>query len=104
MTNAYMATAPWQWGTVRCRVAAVAAAELDARCADRLHPRVALTECGPAASNVAVATSSMNVDPALVRACQRGEPGSMDALVRGTYADVYALSRRLLGNPEEAAD
>ena len=44
------------------------------------------------------------VDPALVRACQRGEPGAMDALVRGTYADVYALCRRLLGDPADAAD
>ena len=44
------------------------------------------------------------VDPALVRACQRGEPGAVDALVRGTYADVYALCRRLLGDPADAAD
>jgi RNA polymerase sigma-70 factor, ECF subfamily len=28
----------------------------------------------------------------------------MDALVRGTYADVYALCRRLLGDPADAAD
>lgn len=46
----------------------------------------------------------MHVDPTLVRACQRGEPGALDALVRVTYADVYALCRRLLGDPEEAAD
>jgi RNA polymerase sigma-70 factor, ECF subfamily len=44
------------------------------------------------------------VDPALVRACQRGEPGAMDALIRATYADVYALCRRLLGDPADAAD
>jgi RNA polymerase sigma-70 factor (ECF subfamily) len=44
------------------------------------------------------------VDPALVRACQRGEPGAVDALIRGTYADVYALCRRLLGDPADAAD
>lgn len=44
------------------------------------------------------------VDPELVRACQRGEPGAMDALVRGTYADVYALCRRLLGDDADAAD
>jgi len=46
----------------------------------------------------------MDVDPALVRACQRGEPGALDALIRATYADVYALSRRMLADPEEAAD
>src|SRR3954468_11884014 len=46
----------------------------------------------------------MDVDPALVRACQRGEPGALDTLVRATYADVYALCRRMLANPDEAAD
>src|SRR5581483_5068980 len=48
--------------------------------------------------------SQMDVDPALVRACQRGEPGALDTLIRATYADVYALSRRMLADPEEAAD
>jgi RNA polymerase sigma-70 factor (ECF subfamily) len=46
----------------------------------------------------------VQVDPALVRAVQRGETGAMDALIRGTYADVYALCRRLLGDPADAAD
>jgi len=46
----------------------------------------------------------LDVDPGLVRACQRGEPGALDELIRGTYADVYALSRRMLGDPDEAAD
>src|SRR5919206_1963582 len=46
----------------------------------------------------------MDVDPALVRACQRGTPGALDTLVRATYADVYALCRRMLANPDEAAD
>jgi RNA polymerase sigma-70 factor (ECF subfamily) len=46
----------------------------------------------------------MAVDPSLVRAVQRGEKGAMDDLIRGTYADVYALSRRLLGDPADAAD
>jgi RNA polymerase sigma-70 factor (ECF subfamily) len=46
----------------------------------------------------------MDVDPALVRACQRGEPGALDALIRATYADVYALSKRMLADPDEAAD
>jgi RNA polymerase sigma-70 factor (ECF subfamily) len=46
----------------------------------------------------------MDVDPALVRACQRGEPGALDALIRATYADVYKLARRMLADPEEAAD
>jgi RNA polymerase sigma-70 factor (ECF subfamily) len=46
----------------------------------------------------------VEVDPALVRAVQRGEKGAMDDLIRGTYADVYALCRRLLGDPADAAD
>ena len=46
----------------------------------------------------------MNVDPALVKACQRGEPDALDALIRATYADVYALCRRMLADPDEAAD
>lgn len=46
----------------------------------------------------------MQVDPELVRAVQRGERGAMDDLIRATYGDVYALSRRLLGDPSDAAD
>jgi RNA polymerase sigma-70 factor (ECF subfamily) len=46
----------------------------------------------------------MYVDAELVRACQRGEPGALDELIRATYADVYALCRRMLSNPDEAAD
>ena len=46
----------------------------------------------------------MHVDPELVRAVQRGDPGAMDALIRATYRDVYALCRRLLRDPDDAAD
>jgi RNA polymerase sigma-70 factor (ECF subfamily) len=46
----------------------------------------------------------MHVDPQLVRAVQRGERGAMDDLIRATYADVYALARRLLVDPSDAAD
>jgi RNA polymerase sigma-70 factor (ECF subfamily) len=46
----------------------------------------------------------MDVDPALIRACQRGESGALDTVIRATYADVYALCRRMLADPEEAAD
>ncbi len=46
----------------------------------------------------------MDVDPELVRAVQRGDPGAMDALIRATYASVYALCKRLLGDPSDAAD
>jgi RNA polymerase sigma-70 factor (ECF subfamily) len=46
----------------------------------------------------------MDVDPEVVRACQRGEAGALDALVRATYADVYALAFRLVRDREEAAD
>jgi RNA polymerase sigma-70 factor (ECF subfamily) len=48
--------------------------------------------------------SGVDVDPVLVRACQRGEPGAMDSLIRASYADVYALCRRLLGDDADAAD
>ncbi|MFA9431040.1 RNA polymerase sigma factor [Egicoccus sp. AB-alg2] len=47
---------------------------------------------------------SVDVDPDLVRAVQRGDAGAMDALVRATYAEVYATCRRLLGDPADAAD
>ena len=46
----------------------------------------------------------VDVDPALVRAVQRGEAGAMDALISASYADVYAMCRRLLGDPADAAD
>ena len=46
----------------------------------------------------------MDVDPQLVRAVQRGEAGAMDALIRASYADVYALCRRLLRDESDAAD
>jgi RNA polymerase sigma-70 factor (ECF subfamily) len=46
----------------------------------------------------------MDVDLDVVRAVQRGEPGAMDALIRATYAAVYALCLRLLGDPADAAD
>jgi RNA polymerase sigma-70 factor (ECF subfamily) len=46
----------------------------------------------------------MDVDIDIVRACQRGEPGAMDALIRATYADVYALAFRLVRDRDEAAD
>ena len=46
----------------------------------------------------------VDVDPELVRAVQRGEPGAMDALIRASYAGVYAVCKRLLGDPSDAAD
>jgi len=46
----------------------------------------------------------MDVDPALVKACQRGDAGALDELIRATYADVYALCRRMLADPDEASD
>jgi RNA polymerase sigma-70 factor (ECF subfamily) len=48
--------------------------------------------------------ASLDVDPDLVRAVQRGEPDAMDALIRATYTGVYTLCRRLLGDPADAAD
>jgi RNA polymerase sigma-70 factor, ECF subfamily len=49
-------------------------------------------------------TGGVDVDPELVRAVQRGDAGAMDALIRATYTSVYALCRRLLGDPADAAD
>ncbi len=46
----------------------------------------------------------MDVDPEVVRACQRGEAGALDALIRATYADVYALAYRLVRDRDDAAD
>ena len=46
----------------------------------------------------------MDVDPELVRAVQRGDAGAMDTLIRATYRDVYALCRRLMADPDDAAD
>jgi DNA-directed RNA polymerase specialized sigma24 family protein len=46
----------------------------------------------------------VDVDPLLVRAVQRGEPGAMDGFIRATYADVYARAQRLLDDPSDAAD
>jgi RNA polymerase sigma-70 factor (ECF subfamily) len=51
-----------------------------------------------------VQSGVVQVDPALVRAVQRGEKGAMDELIKSTYADVYSLCRRLLGDPADAAD
>jgi RNA polymerase sigma-70 factor (ECF subfamily) len=48
--------------------------------------------------------AGVDVDHELVRAVQRGEPGAMDALIRATYAAVYGLCGRLLGDPADAAD
>jgi RNA polymerase sigma-70 factor (ECF subfamily) len=46
----------------------------------------------------------MDVDIEIVRACQRGEAGAMDALIRASYADVYALAYRLVRDRDDAAD
>src|ERR1700760_4104483 len=46
----------------------------------------------------------MDVDPALGKGGQRGESGALRSLIRSTYADVYALCRRMLADPDEAAD
>jgi RNA polymerase sigma-70 factor (ECF subfamily) len=46
----------------------------------------------------------IDVDTEVVRACQRGEADAMDALIRASYADVYALAYRLVRDRDEAAD
>lgn len=45
-----------------------------------------------------------DVDADLVRACQRGERGALEQLIRATYPDVYSLARRMVADPELAAD
>lgn len=46
----------------------------------------------------------MDVDPELVRAVQRDQPGAMEALIRATHVDVHRLCLRLLRDPADAAD
>lgn len=46
----------------------------------------------------------MDVDPALVRAVQRGDPGAMEELIRATYTGVHRQCLGLLGNSADAAD
>lgn len=46
----------------------------------------------------------MDVPDDLIAACKRGEPDAFEELVRLTHRDVYALSLRLLGNPDDAAE
>lgn len=46
----------------------------------------------------------MDVDPELVRAVQRGEPGAMEALIEATYAGVHRHCLSLLRDPTDAAD
>jgi RNA polymerase sigma-70 factor (ECF subfamily) len=41
---------------------------------------------------------------ALVAAARGGDPEALDALVRATYADAYALAYRLTGNEDDARD
>jgi len=40
----------------------------------------------------------------LVEACQRGEPGAFDELVRLTHRTVYSMAYRLMGSADDAAD
>ncbi|HEX9765244.1 MAG TPA: sigma-70 family RNA polymerase sigma factor [Nitriliruptorales bacterium] len=46
----------------------------------------------------------MDVDPDLVRAVQRGEPGAMEELITATYLQVHRHCLRLLRDPSDAAD
>ena len=84
-----MATTPVGEGGALCL-----AAELDPASADWLQVFVRIFRD----------TAVVDVDPELVQAVQRGEPGAMDELIRSTYASVYAVCRRLLGDPGDAAD
>ena len=46
----------------------------------------------------------MEIDPELVRAVQRGEPGAMEDLITATYAGVHRHCLHLMGDPADAAD
>lgn len=46
----------------------------------------------------------MDVPDELIEACKRGEARAFEELVRLTHKDVYSLSLRLLGNPDDAAE
>lgn len=46
----------------------------------------------------------MDVPQSIVDACKKGDPLAFEELVRLTHKDVYALSLRLLGNPDDAAE
>lgn len=46
----------------------------------------------------------MDVPEELIEACKQGKPEAFEQLVRLTHKDVYALSLRLLGNPDDAAE
>lgn len=46
----------------------------------------------------------MEIDPGLVRAVQRDEPGAMQALIEASYPYVHRLCSRLMGDPGDAAD
>lgn len=46
----------------------------------------------------------MTVDPELVRAVQRGDPGAMESLIEATYTGVHRHCLSLLGDPTDAAD
>lgn len=47
---------------------------------------------------------AMDVDPELVRAVQRGEPGAMESLIEATYTGVHRHCLSLLRDPTDAAD
>jgi RNA polymerase sigma-70 factor, ECF subfamily len=44
------------------------------------------------------------VDPELVAACRRGDPGSFEEVVRRTHRQVYTLAYRLVGDRKDAED
>lgn len=46
----------------------------------------------------------MDVPDDVIEACKRGEPDAFEELVRLTHKDVYSISLRLLGNPDDAAE
>jgi RNA polymerase sigma-70 factor (ECF subfamily) len=44
------------------------------------------------------------VDPDLLAACRKGEPGAFEEVVRLTYRHVYTQALRLVGDRQEAED
>lgn len=46
----------------------------------------------------------MDVPESIIKSCQEGDQAAFEELIRLTHAQVYSLSLRIVGNPEDAAE
>jgi RNA polymerase sigma-70 factor (ECF subfamily) len=46
----------------------------------------------------------LDVPGRVIEACKRGEPEAFEELIALTHREVYSLSMRLMGNPDDAAE